>query len=248
MDPRLGGNQSRRLALRPPAYPSQSSASAQKSAQPRVARREIADIPPPELDHRVANSLQLAVDFLLFQQAKLAEPAARKALIEAAERLVAVGHLHRFLAAHDGERDVDLKPFLEGLGALIEQSTGLACVADVESTRVPAGMAQQLGLAVNELATNAAKHAYPMGEPGELSIQAHRDGARLILTVADRGAGLAKGFDPSQGDGLGLDILRRIVRQLHGRLQAETDAGARFTISLPAPSAARPVRSFAPPV
>jgi two-component sensor histidine kinase len=231
--------------LRPPAHPSPHGASAQGSrGTHRRGQRERA---PPELDHRVANSLQLAVDFLLFQQAKLAEPAARKALIDAAERLVAVGHLHRFLAAHQGERDVDLKPFLEGLAALIGQSTGLSCTAEVESTRVAASDAQQLGLAVNELATNAAKHAYPMGEPGELLIQAHRQGERLVLVVADRGAGLADGFDPAAGEGLGLEILRRIVSQLHGRLHAESDGGARFTLNLPAPSASRPVRSFAPP-
>jgi len=231
--------------LRPPAHPSVHSARAQRSGLSRSSRREAA--PPPELDHRVANSLQLAVDFLLFEQARLTEPAARKALIEAAERLVAVGHLHRFLSAHDGERDVDLKPFLEGLAALIGQSTGLTCSAEVESMRVTASMAQQLGLAVNELATNAAKHAYPMGEPGELLILAHRHRERLTLTVADRGAGLAKGFDPTAGEGLGLEILRRIVRQLRGRLQAETDGGARFTLTVPVAAATTPVRSFAPP-
>jgi two-component sensor histidine kinase len=228
--------------LRPPAHPPTPGASAHGSKRQRAR----AAPPPPELDHRVANSLQLAVDFLLFQQAKLAEPAGRKALIEAAERLVAVGHLHRFLAAHDGERDVDLKPFLEGLAALIGQSTGLACTAEVESGRVAASVAQQLGLVVNELAINAAKHAYPMGEPGELLIQAHRCGERLALVVADRGVGLADGFDPTGGDGLGLEILRRIVRQLHGRLRAETDAGARFTITLPMASATQAARSFAP--
>jgi len=203
--------------------------------------------PPPELDHRVANSLQLAVDFLLFQQARLADPVARRALIDAAERLVAVGHLHRFLCAHDGDQAVDLKPFLEALGALIAQGTGLKCVADVEPLRVTGSMAQQLGLMVNELAINAAKHAYPMGEPGELSIDACREADALRLTVADRGAGLPAGFDAAAAGGLGLDILRRIASQLRGSLQAESDGGARFTLMAPLPSTTPLVRSFAPP-
>jgi two-component sensor histidine kinase len=232
--------------LRPPAHPSPLGAPSRGSKPLRTPRRPERTA-PPELDHRVANSLQLAVDFLLFQQATLAEPAGRKALIEAAERLVAVGHLHRFLAAHDGDVDVDLKPFLEELAALIGQSTGLSCTADVESIRIAAGVAQQLGMAVNELAINAAKHAYPMGEPGELLIQAHRERDRLVLVVADRGAGLSDGFDPARGDGLGFEILRRIVWQLQGRLNHETDGGARFTLILPAPPAPRPARSFAPP-
>jgi two-component sensor histidine kinase len=202
---------------------------------------------PPELDHRVANSLQLAVDFLLFQQARLSDTVARKALIEAAERLVAVGHLHRFICAHDGDHEVDLKPFLEALAALIAQGTGLKCATDIESVRITGAAAQQLGLLVNELAINAAKHAYPMGEPGELSIQAYREGEELRLVVADRGVGLPRGFDPAGGDGLGLDIVRRIWTQLRGALKAENDAGARFTLTVPMPSAAKPARSFAPP-
>jgi two-component sensor histidine kinase len=202
---------------------------------------------PPELDHRVANSLQLAVDFLLFQQARLADPVPRRALIEAAERLVAVGHLHRFLCAHDGDQAVDLKPFLEALAALIAQGTGLKCSTEVEPLRVTGAVAQQLGLMVNELAINAAKHAYPMGEPGELSIEAFREGEELRLTVADRGVGLPAGFDTAAAGGLGLDILRRIASQLHGSLQAQTDGGARFTLSAPLPSAGPLVRSFARP-
>jgi two-component sensor histidine kinase len=201
---------------------------------------------PPELDHRVANSLQLAVDFLLFQQAGLADAVARKALIDAAERLVAVGHLHRFLCAHDGDGQVDLKPFLEDLAALVGQSTGLACAADVDSVTISGEMAQQLGLAINELAINAAKHAYHPGETGPLIIQGHRDGGRLRLTVADHGPGVGCGFDIDANGGLGLNILRAIARQLDARLEVENDHGARFTLSLPLPAPKRQDRSFAP--
>jgi two-component sensor histidine kinase len=201
--------------------------------------------PPPELDHRVANSLQLAVDFLVFQQTRLADAIARRALIEAAERLVAVGHLHRFLCAHDGDHEIDLKPFMETLAALIAQSTGLRCATDLEPVRVSGAVAQQLGLLVNELAINAAKHAYPMGAAGDLSIQGYRTDDELRLIVADFGAGLPAGFDLSGGDGLGLDIVRRIWTQLRGALQAESDGGARFTLTVPLPSVARPERSFA---
>jgi two-component sensor histidine kinase len=199
------------------------------------------------LDHRVANSLQLAVDFLLFQQTQLADPTARKALIDAAERLVAVGHLHRFLCAHTGDGEVDLKPFLEELAALIGQSTGLHCLADVESVRISGEMAQQIGLAVNELAINAAKHAYSPGEPGDLLVHAMLEGERLCLSVADRGPGLGKTFDIEAATGLGLNILRAITRQLGARLKADDDElGARFTLIVPLPTMPRQSRSFAP--
>lgn len=51
-----------------------------------------------ELDHRLANSLQLAADFLIFEHTRVTDPQARAALIATAERLSAVGQMHRFLA------------------------------------------------------------------------------------------------------------------------------------------------------
>ena len=188
---------------------------------------------PRELDHRIANSLQLAADFLLLRQLRLKDPFARAALIDAAERLVAVGHLHRFLCEHEGARLVELGPFLKELAAIIGQSTGLKCRAESDAILVPAGMAQQLGLAANELAVNAAKHAYARSEAGEVMIRAQREGDRLRLTVTDHGHGLGKGFSLASADGLGMGIVRALAAQLHAELGAEDDHGARFTLVMP---------------
>ena len=81
---------------------------------------------------------------------------------------------------------------------------------------------------------------------GPLIIQGHRDGGRLRLSVADRGPGVARGFDIAGRGGLGLNILRAIARQLDARLEAENDHGARFTLTLPLPAQKRQDRSFAP--
>ena len=188
---------------------------------------------PRELDHRVANSLQLAADFLLLRQVRLTDPFARAALIDAAERLVAVGHLHRFLSRHEGPELIDLRRFLEELAAIIGQSTGLRCRAEVEAGEVPATLAQQLGLAINELAVNAAKHAYGRGEAGEVLIEATHVGGSLRLTVSDHGAGLGAHFDLEGAEGLGLSIVRAIAAQIGARLHAVDDHGARFTLVVP---------------
>ena len=200
-----------------------------------------------ELDHRLANSLQLAADFLIFEHNRVSDPRARTALIETAERLSAVGQMHRFLAARHEAGGIDLEPFLTELGRLITDSTGLACTVDAEPVVVEAEVAQQLGIAVNELAMNAAKHAYPWGERGPLDIICRREAGMLALTVADDGHGLGQGFAAQREGGLGMTILQAIARQLRGSLQAANDHGARFTLTVPlaAPAAPGP-RSFAP--
>lgn len=224
-------------------------------AIPRKALRPHAPSPADErreLDHRLANSLQLAADFLIFEHARVRDPGARAALIEAAERLSAVGQMHRFLAAQTQAAGVDLDPFLSQLGRLIADSTGLECSVDSDPVMVAAEVAQQLAIAVNELAMNAAKHAYPWGARGALHITCRHRGERLVLVVADEGEGLGRDFLASRGggagsQGLGMTILEAVVRQLHGTLQAANDHGARFTITLPLPApAGTGPRSFAP--
>ncbi|MBS0364008.1 MAG: sensor histidine kinase [Proteobacteria bacterium] len=200
-----------------------------------------------ELDHRLANSLQLAADFLIFEHTRITDPQARSALIATAERLSAVGQMHRFLAAQADASSIALPAFLADLGKLIGESTGLSCEVEAEAIEVPADMAQQLAIAINELAMNAAKHAYPWGAPGVLRIGCTETGGRLTLVVADEGRGLGKAFAAHRaGGGLGMTIVQAIVRQLGGRLDAASDGGARFTISAPLPSAKRTEsRSFA---
>ncbi len=198
-----------------------------------------------ELDHRLANSLQLAADFLIFEHTRVADAHARAALVETAERLSAVGQMHRFLANHHGAGGVDLDPFFGEFGKLISDTTGLYCSVEADAVIVPAETAQQLAIAVNELAMNAAKHAYPWGHRGALYVVCRRRGEHLVITVSDDGQGLGKDFDLGRAGGLGMTILQAIVRQLRGTFHAVSDNGARFTLTVPAPGAAadRP-RSF----
>jgi two-component sensor histidine kinase len=201
-----------------------------------------------ELDHRLANSLQLAADFLIFEHMRVTDPRARAALIETAERLSAVGQIHRFLAAQRQATGVDLNRFLIELGGLIADSTGLDCQVDADPVIAPGEVAQQLAIVINELAMNAAKHAYPWGDRGALHVKCSRQGGKLVVTVADEGEGLDQRFAAGRSKGLGMSIIEAIVRQLSGALEAVNDQGARFTITLPLPSTKPPAsRSFAPP-
>ena len=202
------------------------------AAAARLSSRQEQD---RELDHRLANSLQLAADFLIFEHTRVTDPKARAALIETAERLSAVGQMHRFLAAHHQAGGIDLEPFLREFCGLVGESTGLDCQLEAEPVVVDAEVAQQLAIAVNELAMNAAKHAYPWGERGPLHVACHRKGATLTISVADEGEGLGRNFAAKRQTGLGMSILEAIARQLRGTLEAVNDGGARFTITVPLP-------------
>lgn len=188
-----------------------------------------------ELNHRVANSLQLAADMLTFEQLRSHDPIAQAALEASRARLVAVGELHRYLYDHADRRSVELRPFLTGLGQAITATTGLQCSVQTDGITVPGDMAQQLAIAINEFAINTAKHAYDGRPGGSLDIVARREGAELVVTVADEGKGLD--HPPTQdGGGLGMSIVAAIVRDLRGVLTSRSDGGAAFTIRAPLPA------------
>jgi two-component sensor histidine kinase len=122
---------------------------------------------------------------------------------------------------------------------------------DSEPVTLPAETAQQLAIAINELAMNAAKHAYPWGHRGALNITCRQRGETLTVVVADEGRGLGETFvagrGPGPGQGLGMTILEAIMRQLRGTFHASNEGGARFTLTLPIPpDGAAPIpRTFA---
>jgi two-component sensor histidine kinase len=185
-----------------------------------------------ELNHRIANSLQLAADMLVFEQLRAREPRAQAALEASRARLVAVAELHRYLHDHAERATVEMRPFLTGLCQALTATTGLKCAVQADTATVPGDTAQQLAIAINEFAINAAKHAYD-GAGGRLIITCRREGPELMLTVADEGKGLGAGpGTPGQG-GLGMSIVAAIVRDLRGTLTVQSDHGAKFTIRTP---------------
>ena len=98
-------------------------------------------------------------------------------------------------------------------------------------------MAVPLGLLVNELVTNAYKHAYAEGEGGEIRITGEAlDDGRYRLEVSDSGRGLPENFDVnrSSGSSLGMRVITSLSRQLEGELLAgSAEPGARFTLVFP---------------
>jgi len=209
---------------------------------PTGDRRDASHWAGQELNHRLANSLQLAIDFLGFQQQRVGDAAAREAFEETMSRLAAVGQLHRYLAGHDAVATVELAAFLRGLCGAVGQSTGLACELRAEPVSVPAGLAQHIGLLVNECAINARRHAYGR-DGGVLRIDCATHPGRLQIVIADEGRGLAGAASGRQG--LGMSIIGAIVRELGGAMTAETAGGARFTFQIPLSAAGRTDRSFA---
>jgi two-component sensor histidine kinase len=186
-----------------------------------------------ELNHRVKNNLAM-VSSLLSLQARTAPAEVGAQLQKAVGRIQTISDVHTSLYRSSRKDDVELAAYLGDLcrrlqgSLLVDDRVRLSLTA--EPAILPVDQAVALGVIVNELVTNAAKHAYPPPAAGEVVVRLERVGRDLALTVADRGVGLP--VEP--GAGLGMRLVRSMVQQLGGALEVERGAGALFRVRLPA--------------
>lgn len=186
-----------------------------------------------ELNHRVKNNLAL-ISSMLGLQARSSSPDVRAQLQKAMDRIQAIADVHARLYRSSRKDDVDFAPYLTDLcrrlsTSLIEDER-VRITVEAEPLVMPLDRAVALGVVVNELVTNAAKHAYPAPTSGEIAVRLERTGAGLVLSVSDTGQGLPQDVS---GAGLGMRLVRSLVQQIGGALDVERAPGAAFHVRLP---------------
>lgn len=195
-----------------------------------------------EVNHRVANNLQMIMSFVALQAKTLPDPEAREALQKTQQRIATVAQVNRRLYTTDDVEYVAMDEYLAGLAADIGESwsTGAArrdVRTEVEPLRIATDKAVALGMIANEWVSNACKYAYDAAEDGEIRIALNRVGDRSIeLSVEDDGPGLASDR-PAQGTGLGTKLIAAIARthraEVHYGTSEGTGKGMRARIMLP---------------
>ncbi|RWY67681.1 PAS domain S-box protein [Rhizobium sp. WSM1325] len=190
-----------------------------------------------EMSHRVKNSLMLVTGMLAMQARGTDVAEVKRALTDAEARVATIAAMHDHLWRQTDLETIDLADFLEGLCERLAQTSNQhAIVFEGTPCRIDADGAIQVALLVNELVTNAFKHAYPSGG-GRIDVKIETAAEEILLAVSDQGVGLPQGFDlrDSSRNSLGMKIIGGLVRQLKAKLAIEDAApGARFAIHVPA--------------
>ena len=182
-----------------------------------------------EVNHRVANSLQLVTAMVRLQAKSLADPSAREALADTERRIDAIAQVHRSLYASDDAEGVDMKDYLQALvdelgEAWSSEKPKRALRLQADSIHLSADRAVSLGVIVNELVSNAFKYAYGPTGPGEVRVTLTRDDNAFLLAVEDDGVGL--GPTPrTQGSGLGSRLIGAMAKSLRGAVEYDSAAG-----------------------
>ncbi|MFZ2030804.1 MAG: sensor histidine kinase [Vitreimonas sp.] len=201
-----------------------------------VARHELA---LREGDHRIKNSLQIVASLMNVQERRETNPVARQALRAATARILAVASIHDALQLAGGGDDVNVGALVETMCGALQSMAGdpeaVQILVEADFIHAPIAVAQPVVLAVNELVVNALRHAFPGGRGGAVHVNIARNGGELRVVVEDNGVGLPEGYQG--GAGFGMKLVRMMTAKVGGSLFIENDAGARFILTVPLPSA-----------
>lgn len=186
-----------------------------------------------EIDHRVMNSLQFIGSLLNMQTRGDSNTDSSAELRKAADRVMAVARVHKhFYSAEPSER-VGCVNFVRRMCDDLSKVLGVAIKVEGVETIVPTTKLQPIGLIVNELVTNAAKHG-----SGEVEVRfTPSSEGHFELAVCDQGPGLGDGFDPAKSaKGLGMKLIVALASQLGGSLVASVNPrgqGACLAVKIP---------------
>lgn len=173
-----------------------------------------------EIHHRVKNNLAVVSSLFYLESTYTHDAPTMKVLQESQDRVRAMALVHEALYSSENLQAVDFGEYGVNLGEQLLQtyapeSTHIHLITDVQSVRLDIAHAVPCGLILNELMTNALKHAFPAGRSGQIRISLKRqENGECVLKISDDGVGLGAGS--VSGTSLGLRIVRLLTRQLDG--------------------------------
>lgn len=188
-----------------------------------------------EIHHRVKNNLQVITSLLSLQSAKIPGAEIQAILKESQTRVKSMALVHEELYQSEDFSRVDFADYIRRLTSNLFHTyqTGPVVVSlrvDVEKVYLTVDTAIPCGLIINELVSNALKHAFHGRAEGSITIRLQRDGAAHVLTVSDDGVGLPLEVDPRTTETLGLQLVSTLTRQLGGSLAVTREKGTQFEL------------------
>ncbi|QHG16321.1 PAS domain S-box protein [Nostoc sp. ATCC 53789] len=189
-----------------------------------------------EVHHRVKNNLQIVSSLLQLQSQTLKDPEAIKVLRESQNRIESISLIHKNLYTSANIGQIDVADYISNLAASLLISyqiwpDRITLETDIDSVNLNVDQAIACGLVINELISNALKHAFPNQQVGTISIALRNINNSIEMTIQDNGIGLPANLDWTNTDSLGLSLVYDLVtEQLEGNITLERNHGTGFKI------------------
>ena len=189
-----------------------------------------------EIHHRVKNNMQVISSLLNLQSRHISDADVLEMFRESQRRIRSMALIHERLYQSSDLSRIEFSQYLQNLATHLFHSCQIdsdrvRLTMDTEEVFLNINTAIPCGLIVNELVSNALKHAFPNGRKGEVAIELHRvAGDGYVLRVKDDGVGFPEGLDFRRTDTLGMQIVITLVGQIDASIELRREKGTEFKI------------------
>lgn len=191
-----------------------------------------------EVHHRIKNNMTSIKGLLTLQIEAEKNKSAAQSLRDAESRVQSIIMLYDKLYCTENYRELSCQEYLLPLASDIIHSfpngNRIGLEANVTDYVMNVQLLTPLGIIINELLTNAMKHAFNGMDSGRISLDISERNKRIRIDFADNGIGIAEAFSLENSQGFGLQIVRMLVEQMGGTIQIERKEGTKFVIEFTA--------------
>jgi two-component sensor histidine kinase len=190
-----------------------------------------------EIHHRVKNNMQIISSLFNLQSGYIKDEEARKILKDGQTRIRSMALVHEKLYQSGDLSKIELAGYIQSLSThlfhvYLVDPNQVRLETEFGEVTLDINSAVPCGLILNELISNALKHAFPAGRKGVLMIRLRRRKDRAVeLRIADNGVGFPEGLDFQSTESLGLQIVNLLVGQLEGTIELDRKNGTAFTVA-----------------
>lgn len=193
-----------------------------------------------EIHHRVKNNLQVISSLLNIQAEGFKDMYVQTLFNESRDRIRSMALVHENLYQSGDYSQVNFREYLKNLVEQLsrvyqKRAPVVSLNLDVAPIRLTMNLAIPCGIIVNELVTNALKHAFPKDKPGNITVTLKQENQNQVrLTVADNGVGTPVRRIPDKGSSIGKDLVAMLVKdQLQGLMHIHQERGTVVEIRFP---------------
>lgn len=191
-----------------------------------------------EVHHRVKNNMQVISSILNLQSSYVSDDYALSLLKESQNRIKTMAYIHESLYQNKSFTSVNFSDYIATLTNNIIQSYSVSeekvkLILNLEKINLNLDSSIPTGLIVNELITNAIKHAFPSSTRGHINVNLKSENNTVYLEVKDNGVGFDSNIDFRNTNSLGLQLVRTLIDQIEGDLKfkSEKDKGTEVLIT-----------------
>jgi len=210
---------------------------ARKQAQEKLtASLKEKEVLLKEIHHRVKNNLQVISSLLNLQSQHITDKDSLEMFQESQNRIRAMALIHEKLYTSEDFSHIDIAAYIQDLTTSLFStytvSNAIKVTIAINDIFLTITTAIPCGLIINEMVTNALKHAFPHQQKGTITVSmTPSDTDSLILTVSDTGIGFPEGIDFRNTTTLGMQLVTSLVEQLEGTITLDRSEGTTFTIT-----------------